>query len=129
MCEWAEGLLEDPEAIARRMDEAVERERASVSDPAATERALAKRLSELDAKRERLLDLAADGILPKPELTARLTAVEESIRRVEGERIRVAGAASRVQEMERTKRALVEAFGTGLRLGLTWMPPRLRREV
>jgi hypothetical protein len=48
---------------------------------------------------------------------------------VEGERAKVAGAASRVEEMERTKRALVEAFGTGLRLGLTWMPPRLRREV
>lgn len=30
---------------------------------------------------------------------------------------------------ERTKRALVEAFGTGLRLGITWMPPRLRREI
>jgi hypothetical protein len=129
VCEWAEGLLEDPDAIARRMDEALARERASVSDPAVAERALAKRLSELDAKRERLLDLAADGILGKPDLTARLSAVEETIRRVEGERAKVANAASRVEEMERTKRALVEAFGTGLSLGLTWMPPRLRREV
>jgi Recombinase zinc beta ribbon domain len=54
VCEWAEGLLEDPDAIARRMDEALASERASVSDPAAAERALAKRLSGLDAKRERL---------------------------------------------------------------------------
>jgi hypothetical protein len=29
----------------------------------------------------------------------------------------------------RAKRALVGAFGTGLKLGLTWMPPQLRREI
>lgn len=31
--------------------------------------------------------------------------------------------------MERQKRLLVEVFGTGLELGITWMPPQLRREV
>jgi hypothetical protein len=30
---------------------------------------------------------------------------------------------------ERAKRALVGAFGTGLKPGLTWMPPQLRREI
>ena len=95
----------------------------------ATERALAKRLSDLDAKRERLLDLAADGILGKAELTTRLSAVEDERRRVEAERSRAADAASRAEEMERTKQALVDAFGMGMRLGLTWMPPRLRREI
>jgi site-specific DNA recombinase len=127
--EWAEGLLEDPDAIARRMDEAILHERASIHDPVATERALAKRLSGLEAKRERLLDLAADGILGKADLTARLSAVEEERGRAEAERSRVENAASRVEEMERTKEALVDAFGMGLRLGLTWMPPRLRREI
>ena len=126
---WAEDLLEDPDAISRRMDEAIDRERAGVRDPAATERALAKRVAELDAKRERLLDLAADGILGKADLTARLSGVDAERRGFERELARVSGAAERVGEMERQKRLLVEAFGTGLKLGITWMPPELRREV
>jgi len=127
--EWAEGLLEDPEALARRMNGAIEKERASVADPAATERALAGRAAELDAKRERLIDLAADGVLGKADLAARLAATDEERRGVERELARVRGAADRVREMERQKRMLVEVFGTGLRLGLTWMPPSLRREI
>ncbi len=129
VAEWAEGLLEDPDALARRMDEAIARERAGVLDPAATERALAERVAKLDAKRERLLDLAADGILGKADLTARLSGVDAERRGFERELARVAGAAERVAEMERQKRLLVEAFGTGLKLGVSWMPPGLRREV
>ena len=34
-----------------------------------------------------------------------------------------------IVRQEHTKRALVEAFGTGLKLGIGWLPPRLRREV
>jgi hypothetical protein len=48
---------------------------------------------------------------------------------VEAERSRAADAAGRAEEMERTKQALVDAFGTRLRPGLTWMPPQLRREI
>ncbi|MDP9425734.1 MAG: hypothetical protein M3P37_06765 [Actinomycetota bacterium] len=98
-------------------------------DPAATERALAERVAKLDAKRERLLDLAADGILGKADLTARLSGVDAERRGFERELARVAGAAERVAEMEHQKRLLVEAFGTGLKLGVAWMPPGLRREV
>jgi prefoldin subunit 5 len=127
--EWAEGLLEDPEAIARRMDEAMDRERSGVHDLAATERALAERIGKLDAKRGRLLDLAADGILGKADLAARLSGLDAERRGFERELARVSGAAERVEEMERQKRLLVEAFGTGLKLGVTWMPPQLRREV
>jgi hypothetical protein len=59
------------------------------------------------------LDLAEDGLIGKDDLARRLAAT----------------AAGRVDEAERAKRALVGAFGTGLKLGLTWMPPQLRREI
>jgi hypothetical protein len=129
VCAWADGLLEDPDAITRRMDEAIDGERASAHDPAATERALAERLGKLDAKRERLLDLAADGILGRADLTARLTAVDAERRRVDEELSRVTGAAERVEEMERQKHMLAEAVGTGLKLGFRLMPPQLRRQI
>ncbi|MDP9485452.1 MAG: hypothetical protein M3Q49_06620 [Actinomycetota bacterium] len=80
--------------------------------------ALAERVAKLDAKRERLLDLAADGILGKADLTARLSGVDAERRGFERELARVFGAAERVAEMERQKRLLVEAFGTGLKLGV-----------
>jgi hypothetical protein len=100
-----------------------------VADPAATERALAGRAANLDAKRERLIDLAADGVLGKADLAARLAGVKAEREGTERELARVRGAAERVREMEQQKRLLVEVFGTGLKLGLTWMPPPLRREI
>ena len=126
---WAEGLLLDPDGIARRMDEAIEAERVTVRDPQAAARALADRTAELDRKRERLLDLAEDGLIGKDDLGRRLAATDAERRSVERELARAGAAAGRVEEAERAKRALVGAFATGLKLGLTWMPPQLRREV
>ncbi len=124
-----EDLLDDPREVARRMDEAMERERAALRDPSTTERVLAGRAAELASKRERLMDLALDGPFGKDEIACRAAALDEERDSVERELRRVRDAAGRVGELERTRRALAEAFGTGLTLGLTWMPPRLRREI
>ena len=70
-----------------------------------------------------------DGNLGKADLIARLSGVDAERQGFERELSRVFGAAERVEKMERQKRLLVEAFGTGLKLGITWMPPQLRREV
>ncbi len=56
-------------------------------------------------------------------------ALDEEAASVERLLERVCDATGRVEELEHTKWALVEAFGTGLKLGIGWMPPRLRREV
>jgi hypothetical protein len=70
-----------------------------------------------------------DGLIGKDDLARRLAATAAERRSVEGELARAREAAGRVDEAERAKRALVGAFGTGLKLGLTWMPPQLRREI
>jgi hypothetical protein len=111
------------------MDEAIERESSALRHPSATERVLAERLGELSRKEERLLDLAEDGLLPKVKLAERLSAIGAQRRTVQDELGRARHAAEHLQEMERTKHALVAAFGTGLSLGITWMPPALRREI
>jgi hypothetical protein len=41
----------------------------------------------------------------------------------------VRDSARRLAETQRLKRTLLEAFGTGLKLELTWMPPSLRRAI
>jgi len=48
--------------------------------------AMAERMAELDAKRERIVDMFADGTLDKPERNKRLTAIE-------ADRTRLASAA------------------------------------
>ena len=52
-------------------------------------RALADRAAELKRKRERLLDLAEDGLIGGDDLARRLAAAEDERRTVEGELARV----------------------------------------
>ena len=112
------------------MNEAMERERSALlCDPGAAERELAEAVTELARKRERLLDLATDGLIGKDELAGRLSGLEAERASVERELSRVRDSARRLAETRRLKRVLLGAFGTGLKLGLTCMPPSLRREI
>jgi hypothetical protein len=77
---------------------------------------------ELAAKREKLMDLALDGPFGKDEIARRAAALDEEAASVERLLERARDAAVRVEELEHTKRALVEAFETGLKLGIRWMP-------
>ncbi len=130
---YVEELLEDPREIVRRMDEAIESERAAqdayTRDSGATERALVEKLVELAGKREKLMDLALDGAFSKDEIAKRAAALDEEAASVERLLQHARDAAGRVEELRHIKRALVEAFETGLKLGIGWMPPQLRREV
>ena len=42
---------------------------------------------------------------------------------------RTLDASARLKELEERREALLRTFGTGLRLGLYWFPPHLRRGV
>jgi len=126
---WAEGLLDDPAKLAARMDAAITEARGAANVPEITGRALAEAITALDAKRERLVDLAADGILGKDDLARRLSNLDGERRTLEAELARAQASTGRVEDLVRQKEALLAAFGTGLRLGIGWMPPQLRREV
>ncbi len=126
---WAEGILDDPVKLAARMDAAITKAQGAASTPAITERALAEAITALDAKRERLVDLAADGLLGKDELARRLSALDGERLTLEAELARARASTGRVEELVRQKEILLVAFGTGLRRGIGWMPPQLRREV
>jgi Recombinase zinc beta ribbon domain len=130
---YVEELLEDPREIVRRMDEAIESERATqdayTRDSDATERALVEKLAELAGKREKLMELALDGAFSKDEIAKRAATLDEEAASVERLLQHARDAAGRIEKLQHTKRALVEAFETGLKLGIGWMPPQLRREV
>ena len=115
------------------MDEAIECERATqdayTRDSDATERALVEKLAELAGKREKLMELALDGAFSKDEIAKRAATLDEEAASVERLLQHARDAAGRIEKLQHTKRALVEAFETGLKLGIGWMPPQLRREV
>ena len=126
---WAEEVLDDPEKITARMDAAIGEARGEARDPGATGRALSEAITALDGKRERLVDLAADGLLSKDELARRLSALDSERRTLAGQLDRVQASLGRVADLERQKGLLLAAFGTGLKLGVGWMPSQLRREL
>jgi hypothetical protein len=76
-----------------------------------------------------LLDLAERGLVTDEDLARRLPNLDEERRTAEEELTRSKEAGSRIAEMERAKRAVLEMFGSGLMGGVYWFPLRLRRQV
>lgn len=122
-------LLTDPARLEAHMDAAIEREVAALGSPAGTEAAWAERLAEVARRRERLLDLAERGLVTEGDLAERLPRLDGEWRTAEEALTRSKEAGSRIAEMERAKRAVLEMFGSGLMGGVYWFPPRLRRQV
>ena len=113
------------------MDEELGREvnMRNARDPDATEAACAKALQEVDKERDQYIRLYARGALSDEEYdlyTGELQEREAEARaQLEGAR----RAAERAHNLEANRRAILEAYGTGLQLGLHWFPPHLRRQV
>lgn len=124
-------LLTDAETLERHLDEAiaVERGRISPGGDAAWADSLAAKVSEADTERERLVGLYARGGLTDAEFDRHAAAIAERKKAAKQGLAEVRDAASRISEMERAKRAVLEMFGTGLMIGIRLFPPRIRRAV
>jgi site-specific DNA recombinase len=125
-------LLSEPGRITRDVDEAIERARRSARDPDASDagaKTLGRRLEQLAKRRAAYQDQQAAGLMTIPELTERLEELDEDRASVDRELARTLGSYTRLQELEERREALLRMFGTGLRLGLYWFPPHLRRGV
>lgn len=129
-------LLTDRGRLASHLEAAVERERAAGLGSGGRglgagrevwEKAAADAAQEMDA----LVRLYTTGRLRGGEAEYDRRAAEIDARRdaAEGELARISAAGSRVAEMEAARRAVLGMWGTGLSLGVFWMPPRLRHQV
>jgi hypothetical protein len=121
-------LLGDRETLERWIDEEMERDSGS-RNIGATEAACASVLEEVARERDKLVRLYTIGRLDE----ARYDHFAEGLRgREEGARRELEsarGATERARTLESDRRAILDAYGTGLQLGLYWFPPRLRRQV
>jgi site-specific DNA recombinase len=122
-------VLADPGKITRDVEAAIHKERRAARDPDARMRTLAKQLERTVADREQLVRGYVSGRIRESEYDALAAELEDEESGVREEVSRVRHSSARVRELEERREALLRMFGTGLRLGLVWFPPHLRRGV
>ena len=76
--------------------------------------ALADELAKIEAKRDRLYDLAADGLMDKEVLRRKLAAMDDNEKALREELSRSEDTAEQLAELEESYATMVEAFTEGL---------------
>ncbi len=124
-------LLTDAETLEAHLEEAISAERGRITPrgDAAWADSLAAKIAEVDAERERIVGLYARGGLSDEEFDRHAATIAERKKAAKQGLAEIQGATSRITEMERAKRAVLEMFGTGLMIGIRLFPPRIRRAV
>ena len=101
--------LLDPEALARDLQEFIEREKQTrPGDPRAELKTFTEELEKIERRRGSFLDLAADGLMDRNELRAKLAGLEERREAVRQEMDALAARKERLEELERNKEELLE---------------------
>jgi site-specific DNA recombinase len=122
-------LLTDQAELERHMDDAIAAEQLKLGGNAAWTETLTNRLAECETEKDRLVQLYRRGGLTDPEYDRHAAEIAERRRAAEQGLAEARGSASRLSEMQKARRAMLETFGTGLMSGIYWFPPRLRRGV
>jgi site-specific DNA recombinase len=105
------GLLKDPDRLRVGLDEMIEAERAGMrGDPEAEAIAWLDRLAELDAKRSRFQDMAAEDHITLEELGAKLRELGEQRTTAERELDALRLRRVRLEDLERDKETLLEDY-------------------
>jgi site-specific DNA recombinase len=104
-------VLTDPEQLRDDLERLIEQERQSVrGDPEREVRTWLEKLSQVDRKRSGYIDLAADGILSRDELEAKLARLEESRETAEKELEALRTRQEKIQDLQRDKDALLDHY-------------------
>jgi hypothetical protein len=129
---WAmvRDLLLDPEQLIAALDEMIEQEREGVlGDPGVKVRALLDRIAEIDRKRSRFQDMAAEELVTFEELGAKLAELEVSRNAAEQALDELRGRKARIEELERDKASLLEKFADLMPEALDELTPEERNQV
>jgi site-specific DNA recombinase len=109
--EFVSGLLIDPERLRTGLEEMIKRESDGLPDNADREaKARMDRLAEVDHKRARFQDMAAEGLIDFDELRAKLVALEETRDTTRKELAALEARRDQLAELERDRDTLMERY-------------------
>src|SRR5215207_1833266 len=109
--EFVSGLLKDPERIREGLEALIEEERAGMlRDPQQQAKTWLKKLSEVDSKRSRFQDMAAEGLITFDELRSKLEEAEQTRGRAQVELEALDRRRENIEELEKDKDAVMESY-------------------
>jgi site-specific DNA recombinase len=124
------GLLSDPDRLRAGLDAMIEEERGSLrGDPERDARDRLEKLAALDRRRSGYLDLAAEGIMGRDELRAKLAELEENRGAAKREIAAIEGRRARIERMERDRDAVMEYYANEVPGSLDALSPEERHQV
>ena len=127
---FVSGLLTDAGKLTAKIDELIENERSALRDPEPEAKAWAQRLADVNRKRSGYLDLAADSLMSKDELRAKLAELEDEKTTAEKALADIDDRRERIEELERDRAALLESYRQqALTGGLALFTPEQRHAM
>jgi hypothetical protein len=128
--EFVSGLLKDPELLHAGLEAMIERESDGLPDNADREaKAWRDRLAEVEHKRARFQDMAAEGLIGFDELRAKLVALEETRDTTRKELAALEARRDQSAELERDRGTLMERYAGMVPDALDALVPEKRHRV
>ena|SRR5215216_2217419 len=122
-------LLRDPDRIQRDLDGAIEQARRDLRNSDVRRKALAEQIQEYECKRERLIDLAQDGVIGKADLAARLERIDADRSIAEGELKKLEEGERHIEALIMRRKVILTAYSQKILLGVWTFPPEIRRGI
>jgi hypothetical protein len=123
-------VLRDPIRLKHGLDEIVKQEKALTSrGPRQDAETWLKKLAELEAQEERLLDLYLEGTLEMDRYETRIAQIKQSRKTAEDELVRIEARAARVDQLERDRVTLLDHFSQIIPERLDTLEPDERSRV
>jgi len=128
--EFVSDLLTDPEQLRADLDAMIEEERQGIDgEPEQEAKPWLSKLSQVESKRSRFQDMAAEGYITFEELGAKLSELEE-VRATAVERLEaIRNYQERIEEMEQDRDALLESYALRAPEALDELTPEERHQV
>jgi hypothetical protein len=105
------GYMKDAERLRTDLERAIELARLEAhGDPAREAKAWARRLAEVERKRARYQEMAAEDLITLDELRARLAKLGETREMAKGKLSALRDRADRIEELERDAEAILEGY-------------------
>ena len=125
--EFVNELLTNPSNLVRGLERMIENERAPST--AEDEASWLKRISEIDIKQERLLDLRLDGDITPEQFRARSAALKDARVATQDQLEASRSRLSRLKDLECSKDALVSHYSSLVPVGLAELSPADKNKV